>query len=333
VFFYSVYGLKISSKTLITWFDEIDACQEVDFHLDCEVLGSSPIIDASGYSTYFVADNIDREKNKPWLIVKASPVGEAYHFVYSDGVEILVDNLNSQIIFRWPPEETLEYELGYLAAMIFSFILLLRGHFSFHASALAINGKSIIVLGDSGAGKSTTAAVFAMLGYPILSDDLVTITDNIKNFLVQPAFPLIRLWPESVAALFGRPDALPEIVPNHHSWRKRYLDLRQEGYQFQDRELPLGGVYFLSDRSSDESAPWIEPVPVKEALISLAVNNYSSIFLDKTSRTREFEFLGKISRQIPLRRVVPSTDITRFPQLCEAILKDFEQINKFSSVS
>jgi hypothetical protein len=324
VFFYSIYGLKISSKTVITWFHAIEPCQQVDFHIDFRTIDSSPAFDLSGYSTYYTHKNIDQKTGKPWSIVKASPIGEAYHFMYCDGVEVLIDNLSSEIVFQWPPEETLEYELSYLVTMILSFTLWLRGGFSFHASALAINGKSIIVMGDSGAGKSTTAAAFALLGYPILSDDLVAIKDDGEKFWVQPAFPMIRLWSQSVAALFGRADALPEIVPNHHSWHKRYLDLREEGYQFQDRELPLGGIYLLSSRSSDAAAPWIDSMPIQEALVWLAANNYPSKFLDKNGRTKEFEFLGKILRQIPVRRVVSSTNIDRLPQLCEAILKDFD---------
>jgi hypothetical protein len=323
VFFYSIYGLKICSKTFISWFHKIDTCQKVDFYIDFRVVGSSPVHDSSGYSIYFTDKNIEQETGKSCLIIKVSPTRQVYHFIYCDGVEAFVDNFSSQITFQWPPAETLAYELGYFVSTIMSFTLFLRGFFSFHASALAVNGKSIIVLGDSGAGKSTTAAAFALLGYPILSDDLVAIKNRSENFWVQPAFPIIRLWSNSVAALFGSPDALPEIVPNHPSWHKRYLDLRQEGYQFQDRELPLGGIYFLSSRRADDSAPRIESLPIQAALLCLVANNYPSKLLDKNGRAREFEFLGEILRRIPLRRVVSSTDISRLPQLCAAILKDF----------
>ena len=47
----------------------------------------------------------------------------------------------------------------------------------------------------------------------------------------------VRLWPESVEALFGAADRLPLLAP---SWGKRYLDLAAPGGRFQDRPLPLG---------------------------------------------------------------------------------------------
>src|SRR5262249_61728973 len=105
---------------------------------------------------------------------------------------------------------------------IFGFLLRLRGVTCLHASAIAVDGRAIALIGPPGAGKSTTAAAFTQQGYPALSEDVVALCDLGDSFLVPPGYPLILFVPGSVQALFGSKDALPPLTPN---WDKRYLDL------------------------------------------------------------------------------------------------------------
>jgi hypothetical protein len=326
LYFFRIYGLNISSNREVSWFKPVAKLVKTDWDIHFKTASDNCEDDYVCLDVLFYASRwIDLAVGKPQLVIKTDSTKQIYHFSFSDGVDVLVNNLNSQIIFQWPPAETLEYELGYLVACIMSFILLLREIFSFHASAIGINDKAIVLVGDSGAGKSTTAAAFAKLGYPVLSDDLVALRDDRDRCWVQPAFPMIRLWEKSVVALFGRTDALPEIVPNRPLWNKQYLNLERDGYQFQDKELSLGGIYFLSSRSSDCAKPYINPISSQEALLSLVANNYSAHFMDKASRAKEFEMLGRILQKVPARQVTQSNDISHISYLCEAILTDFDR--------
>ena len=333
VYYFNVYGLNVSSNREISWFKPADRFAKIDWCIHFKTATKKEDGNIWIDHTYYVSQYVDEENGKPTLVIKTDVNNQLYHFSFSDGVDVSIDNLNSQIIFQWPPTETLEYELSYFTACIMSFVLLLRGTFSFHASAVGINGKAVVLVGDSGSGKSTTAAAFAKLGYPVLSDDLVVLRDDLETFWVQPAFPMIRLWEKSVVALFGRADALPKIVPDRPLWNKQYLNLERDGYQFQDKELPLGGIYFLSSRSLDDFIPSIHPLSSQEALLSLVVNNYSAIFIDKANRAKEFEMLGRILKTIPARQVKQSNDISQISYLCEAILRDFARIDVYSSRS
>ena len=63
--------------------------------------------------------------------------------------------------------------------------------------------RAAVLAGPPGAGKSTLAAAFARFGYAVLSDD-VAVLEQLEGALhVQPAYPQLRLWPDSVALLFG----------------------------------------------------------------------------------------------------------------------------------
>ena len=125
---------------------------------------------------------------------------------------------------------------------VIAFALRLRGVTCLHASSIAVGGHAIGLLGQPGAGKSTTAAAFARLGYSILSDDVAVLDYRGDRFLVPPGYPRNNLWPDSVRALFGSEDALPKITA---TWGKRYLPLDQNGHRFQESPLPLGAIYML----------------------------------------------------------------------------------------
>ena len=56
------------------------------------------------------------------------------------------------------------------------------------------------------AGKSTTAAAFAKLGYPVLSDDLLALSDTGGTWVVEAGYPGLRLWPDSVGPLLAHDD-------------------------------------------------------------------------------------------------------------------------------
>ena len=206
------------------------------------------------------------------------------------------------------------------------FALLLRGCISLHASALAINGNAVAIVGPAGSGKSTTAAALAELGYSILAEDVVTLQDLGDQFLVQPAYPCIRLWPESVRALYGENVELPKLTP---TWEKCYLDLTQEQYQFQKRPLPLAAIYLLGERSDDQFAPSIRELEPNDALLKLIANTYASRFMDRTMRGRAFEVLARLLKSVAVRRVEPHSDPKRIHSLCHAITSDFDKHTTF----
>jgi hypothetical protein len=167
------------------------------------------------------------------------------------------------------------------------------------------------------------------LGYPILSDDVVALTDMGESFLVQPAYPCLRLWPDSVNALYGTPDALPRLTPN---WDKRYLDLLGSDHMFQKRPLPLRAIYILGERDANPRAPFIGVVGAHERLITLVANTYTNYLLDKGMRAKEFDLLGRMIASVPLRKVIPYTDATRLSKLCDVILEDFQTLPAVNSV-
>ncbi len=253
----------------------------------------------------------------PRLIVWA--LHDHFHLRYADGTQFLVDKAATHVWASWPNETlTLEDTATYLLGPVMGFVLLLRGCVSLHACAVAIGDRAIAIVGPAGSGKSTTAAGFAELGYAILAEDVVTLKDRGDEFLVQPGYPSIRLWPSSVEALYGSAATLPRLTP---TWDKCYLDLTQEKYEFQQQPLPLAAIYLLGERR-DEAAPSISEIAPQDRLMSLVANTYATYLMDRTMRAREFETLNRILNTVPIRKITPHSDPRRIGGLCRTIIED-----------
>src|SRR5260370_41636294 len=226
---------------------------------------------------------------------------------------------------RWQESISQEDAMSCLLGPVMGFVLLLRGIVCLHASAIATGDKAIAIVGPSEAGKSTTAAAFAKLGYSVLSDDVVTLDERNGRFLVHPGYARIRLWPDSAEALYGSADVLPRLAP---TWDKRYVDLTKDSFQFQKSPLPLAAAYILEERALDCADFRIESLSTKEALLSLIGNTYATNLMDRRMRGREFEILRRVIADVPIRRVFPPNDYESLPQLCNMIVEDFENLTE-----
>jgi hypothetical protein len=253
--------------------------------------------------------------------------GDDGHFrvTYCDGAEFAIDPAASEVFgVSRSSALTLDDLLVYLQGPILGFVLRLRGVTCLHASAAIADGRAFGVVGAGGLGKSTSAAIFARMGLPVLTDDVLALADREDTFDVQPGLPRVLLWSESVRALFGDPEALPRIVGG---WDKRYLDLTQPGYHFGGRATPLRALYVLGARLPPDAAPEITTLGGTRAMTYLLANTYANDFLDTGLRARELEVLGRLIRHVPIRLVRAPDDRAKAAQVCEAVLADFRATN------
>jgi len=322
----SIYGLGVVANRIIPGVPSSEtAPAEVRISL-----GSLPTwlndLSATQIETSYVAEYTD-ECDNPVLCVFRLLEGKYYRFCYSDQTEFVVDQSGTEIWAQWPETLTLEDTATYLLGPIMGFVMLLRGVVCLHASAIAIGERAIALIGPAGSGKSTTAAAFSGRGFSMLAEDVVTLDDRDDQFLVQPAYPCIRLWPASVKALYGTETHLPKLTPN---WDKCYLDLTERPEQFQQQPLPLAAIYLLGERRDDPAGPLVQLLDRAEGLMSLVANTYATKLMDKQMRARGFKLLTCVLNNVPLRRVTPHTDPARIPELCDSILNDFESIQRSS---
>lgn len=83
-----------------------------------------------------------------------------------------------------------------------------RGFAMWHGSAVRIGEQTVLLCGDSGAGKSTMAAALCARGGVLVTDDLGRVEPSTRGALVHPASSRIKLWSEAT---------------NHLGWQDRIL--------------------------------------------------------------------------------------------------------------
>jgi hypothetical protein len=242
---------------------------------------------------------------------------------YIDETEFFIDEAVTQVWATWPAGLTLEDTATYLLGPIMSLVIRLRGGVTLHASAMRIDDVAVAIVGPQGAGKSTTAASFAIAGYPVLTDDVASVRDADGVFEILPAYPRIRLWPSSVRMLFPSRVDLPLLTPN---WDKRYLELGRGSYRFEPEAVPIGAIYFLHPRSDDASAPKIVEEQLRAGMVQLIGNLTGDYLLDQILPVSSFHFLRRLAQNVPLRRIIPHANASCLPQLRELIVADVRSL-------
>jgi hypothetical protein len=268
---------------------------------------------------WYVTDILDADGNPALKIWKGKQRG-GYRIRYSDGLTFFVDAAAQNISIRCPEDMPFEEAALFFVGPILGIVLRLRGVTCLHASAVRIGDSAVAFVGDEGAGKSTTAALFAQKGHAVLSDDIVALSERDGEFIVSSAYPYLNLWPQSVEMIYGSAGEASFIPPDSDK-RQVQLDGRESG--FQREAMPLRAIYMLEDRSSAPDAPRVEPLGPQESLVALAANTYGNKILDAQMRAQEFRFLGRVVTSLPVRRLIPGDNASRLPRLYESVINDF----------
>ena len=154
----------------------------------------------------------------------------------------------------------------YLLGTCFAVILQQRGRVVLHASAIAVQGRAMLFCGQSGAGKSTMAALLEQRGYALLNDDVCNLSLHNGEYVVYPDGRMLKLWAESMAHLRKESDASRRVRRNLEKFytAPEHLDLTPR---------PVGGVYVLRAGEKDRSAE-LSRLSAAEALAELMDNAY-----------------------------------------------------------
>ena len=188
-----------------------------------------------------------------------------------------------------------------------------RGLPVFHASAIEIDGKAVAFLGGKMWGKSTMAAALHARGHRVIADDVMALSSSgLNGPVVLPAFPQLKLWPDSVASLGEDPEALPRISP---SFVKRDRPISNG---FARQPTPLQRIYVLGKGPS----PQIDFLRPSKAFFEL-IRNYYSLRFDRQSQISsegdDFFQCAKIANCVPVFLLTRPPDLGLLPDLARQV--------------
>lgn len=120
-----------------------------------------------------------------------------------------------------------------------------NGGLFLHGSAVAVGGRALAFLGQSGDGKTTLAGAFAKAGHPFLTEDVIELTPQGDGYLLQPKPSGLRLYSDSAAYLLGA-----QVVADESDDKFDVADAMT--LPFCSEAMPLAAVFLLG---GDHDAP------------------------------------------------------------------------------
>ena len=305
-------GLTIASEIAIPGLAPVAPAAHSDLQVSVSGEASSAG-ERSGERVRYIS--AEREADGSAQLTVSTGSTGTHRFRYHDRTEFLIDREGTCVRVHWEAPLTEADAAVYLLGPVLGFIMRLRGFVSLHASAVMIDGAAVAFVGDAWTGKSTIAAAFASLGYPVLSDDLLPIAMSEEACLAYPSHPRITLWPDSARAVFGTANDLPSLTPTYD---KRFVDLKN-GDRFHSSPLPLEVIYFLGSRTTGSTGTCIETMRPQDALLSLVSNTYGNYLLDAAMRAVEFDLLSLVVAHVTVRRINLSSDIEQLRDACRQL--------------
>lgn len=255
----------------------------------------------------------------PSTALDVASLSDGSSYVGLRGVgEILVSPDGRVLACHRSGESTSESFNVYLLTRALSFALVKRGFEPLHATAVGIDGKAVLFLGDCGLGKSTLAAAFLQAGYPLLTDDLLVLYQRHPALLAYPGSPRIKLFPEVAGALLG--DSVTRVPMNPYT-HKLIVSLPES--QVCTHALPVGAIYALVPasevRGTDVS---LSTMSRRQAFLTLLANTFNRAILDSARLRRQFEITQTLANTLSIKKLSYPRSLDRFPAVLDAVVSD-----------
>jgi hypothetical protein len=312
---YTIYGLSLESDCNLPGLVPLHGAHVPDIRVRLRSVEGILPNGGGNDRIWYQSDWCDPTTGEPGLTIHRSSSSGAFHCRFPDGVRFEVGAAGDWVIGRISPTSTLADVSGYFSGPVLGFLLRLRGVVSLHASAVQVGSGAIALVGDPGAGKSTTAAMFAQLGFPVITEDVAALSVAEQGVNVRPGCSEIGLWPDAVELLYGSADALPKFS---EGWEKRRLDLASTG-AFAAHDVPLRAVYVLSGRGTTTDGR-IAPLTPGDAMAHLIGNIYGNRLLHEEMRVSELDLVHRLVSSLPVKMATASADGRELGRFCEMIL-------------
>jgi hypothetical protein len=222
-------------------------------------------------------------------------------FVVKECVTFICDTEKKSIAYiegEQYSQKLMEYWLIHIVLPLF---WTLEGSYYFlHTGSVVVDGKAVLFMGDSYAGKSTMTDFFLQQNHTLLSDDkLATFYDEkSKSFQVHASHPY------------------------HRPYRAKE-DLGKKAENFEESSFPIGRLYWLQPVDATQDVEITELKGIKK-FERLRYSTEMDISLDAKER---FRYITKFANHEPLYEVKVPNDLSKLPKVYDKIMEHIKGEN------
>jgi hypothetical protein len=254
-----------------------------------------------------------------WAQSAMLPDGSAYRR-WTDLFEFLVTPDARQIYARLLGRHSEEAMLAYLLVDALSFSMVRLGKEPVHATAVVTDRGAIAVLGNSGDGKSTLAAMFLRTGAKLLTDDMLVLTPIGNRWLAQPGPPRIKLYRPIAERILGR---VEEGIPMNGATEKLIIPVAAN--EVSTEPVPLAAIYLL-DHHGDSENPCpaihrLSPAAAFPRVLAHTAGHYPS---EEHRLRRQFDFATALVREVPISTLSYRHDESEMWAVRDAVLANLK---------
>jgi hypothetical protein len=200
--------------------------------------------------------------------------------------------------------------------------LRLAGAPCLHATALAVDGRAVALMGASGVGKSSLAWALVQQGCRLVTDDMVGLAAAPEGLMVQPGRARLRMWPDTARRLGVEGGDSRVLFPTTSEMDK--IGVRDPN-RFAGGPVRLHAIFKVLPRDPLLATPHIAEMPPGQRLAELAANLHGMIVPGRAARQRELALLAKVVAQVPVRTLTLPDNLDRLTEMAAALrLRLFE---------
>jgi hypothetical protein len=193
-------------------------------------------------------------------------------------------------------------------------LLAAQGELVGHASCIFINGRGVLLLGQSGWGKSTLAGLLHRRGHLPMSDDCVVLERTDDAVLATPTYPSLRLYDDSIREAFER---APQASPVASYTRKRRVRLDATT---RSRPLRLNAMYLLNHPAQAPERSTITPLSPAMACMALIQHSFRLDITSAEQSTEQLQRAAAVARRIPAYSLAYRRDFSEADALVDQLV-------------
>lgn len=169
-------------------------------------------------------------------------------------------------------------------------LLALSGEPTLHGSAVAVDGKALAFLNESGMGKSSLAGILCANGADFVTDDLLRLQSDGENWRCYPGSGYLRLRQNAAAIIEKFPSELCEPTADER------IAIRLGSIV----TMPRLSAIIIPRLSRECRTLELEPIPTAKALLYLMAFPRIQTSNIKENHQRQLDFLGQVAVSVPL---------------------------------